>query len=175
MLKEIEYVLAVLGVPPDASFRDTDDGVGGSQFARFAAVMALAERVCGLDESMRATIRGINARAMESRLNRAKNMFYCNDTDRTGMLTLEVLELELRAGCISQAVRYMLCGILKLALTPMKVFGKHSAVGSLMPSSNLHPPLSNKQGRHLVIVNTAPAFPTGKKSCPISGRKGAMK
>lgn len=104
VLKEVEYVFAVLGLPTDASFRGPD-GMD-AQFARFAAMMALAERVCGLDESMRATICGINARAMESSLNRAKNMFYCNDAGRTGLLTLEVLELELRAGCVSQSLRF---------------------------------------------------------------------
>ena len=67
----------------------------------FAVIAALSERVVGLDRMVRGMVNDTNARAMESKMDSCKQMFYLLDDNGDGLVPMDMLMYQVRAGCIS--------------------------------------------------------------------------
>lgn len=67
----------------------------------FAVICALSERVAALDEHVRNLVNKLDARAMEAKLQGCKDMFYLLDDKQDGLVEMDTLAQEIRAGLIT--------------------------------------------------------------------------
>lgn len=97
--QETDYVLSILDVfswPAEpgcvpALTRPID-------YRLFSVVCAFSVHVVGLEGWVRRHIAHVDCAALRARLQRAKDLFYCNDPLQTGRIAVDDLRLELRAG-----------------------------------------------------------------------------
>eukprot|EP00037_Helgoeca_nana_P029209 m.347573 g.347573 ORF g.347573 m.347573 type:complete len:1593 (+) comp27925_c0_seq4:270-5048(+) len=89
--KEVTYVDAVLDLRlvKDVNFR------------MFSVIAALSERVVGLDRMVRDMVNYTDFRAMETKMDACKHMFYLLDETRDGLVPMDNLMYQVRAGRIS--------------------------------------------------------------------------
>lgn len=67
----------------------------------FSVIAALSERVVGLDRMVRGMVNSTDFRAMEAKMNACKQMFYLLDEKRDGLVPMDMLMYQVRAGRIS--------------------------------------------------------------------------
>eukprot|EP00035_Acanthoeca_spectabilis_P032893 m.21032 g.21032 ORF g.21032 m.21032 type:complete len:1607 (+) comp5648_c0_seq1:229-5049(+) len=70
-------------------------------FRMFSVIAALSERVVGLDRMVRGMVNSTDFRAMEAKMNACKQMFYLLDEKRDGLVPMDMLMYQVRAGRIS--------------------------------------------------------------------------
>lgn len=70
-------------------------------FRMFSVIAALSERVVGLDRMVRDMVNYTDFRAMETKMDACKHMFYLLDETRDGLVPMDNLMYQVRAGRIS--------------------------------------------------------------------------
>jgi hypothetical protein len=100
--KEVDYALAVLGISLGPEDR-VKAGLNG--FQDFTAVATLVDKIHGLDDRLKRVVTHLDPLHFQEILGKAKKLYLCNDPDCGGSITLETIDLELRAGSVPHPKR----------------------------------------------------------------------
>ena len=97
--KQNDYVMGILGLIMDADKSNRSNLV---RFPLFCVLAALSERIVALEATVARCINKLDLTALKTKLMKARDMFLVNDSDGKGVITLDALRIELRAGRISE-------------------------------------------------------------------------
>jgi hypothetical protein len=99
--KQNDYVMGILGLIMDADRSSSRQNL--IRFPLFCVLAALSERIVALEATVARCINKLDLTALKTKLMKARDMFMVNDHDGKGVITLDALRIELRAGRISEA------------------------------------------------------------------------
>lgn len=89
---QTQYVMAILKLIMGKEVRSDDQYV---RFSMFCVMAALSERIVAQHTTVGKYLNKMDMKALMSKLEKARDMFLVNDTERVGWITLDALQIEL--------------------------------------------------------------------------------